>query len=163
MVPKSGPGKTVRIIRGDELTGDELTRGYCIFFNCVKFQNPRTEASYQSVADKVLYKHKFLQNVIIITLKHRHQRCKAPSLCKTFFITSNCRLNEAGQNNYLSHNVFLNAFLTPFFSQRLSHNVFLTTSFSQRLIQNVFLTLLPLHIRPHNVTGFIQIFQNKIP
>ena len=28
-----------------------------IFFHCVKFQNPKTEASYQSAADKVLYKH----------------------------------------------------------------------------------------------------------
>ena len=28
-----------------------------IFFHCVKFQNPRTEISYQSAADKVLYKY----------------------------------------------------------------------------------------------------------
>ena len=59
-------------------------------------------------------------------IKHRHQICKAPSLCKTFCITNNCRLIEAGQK--IS------------FSQRLSYYVFLTTSFSQRLIQNVFLT-----------------------
>ena len=79
--------------------------------------------------------------------KHRHQRCKAPSLCKAFFITSNCRLKETGQKNYLSHNVFLS---TPF-SHRFSHNVFLTTSYSQRLSHNIFLTLLPLHIGPHTV------------
>ena len=80
------------------------------------------------------------------SLEHRHQRCKAPSLCKTFFITSNCRLKETVQKNYLSHNVFLS---TPF-SHRFSHNVFLTTSYSQRLSHNIFLTLLPLNIGPHN-------------
>ena len=68
--------------------------------------------------------------------KHRHQRCKAHSLCKTFFITSNCQLKEAGQKKYFSHNVFLS---TPF-SPRFSHNVFLTMSFSQRLSHNVLFT-----------------------
>ena len=92
------------------------------------------------------------------TNRHRHQRCKAPRLCKTFFITSNCRLKEAGKKKYLSHNVFLstpfshrsshNVFFTMSFSQ---HNVFLTTPYSQRLSHNSFLTLLPLDIRPHNV------------
>ena len=94
-------------------------------------------------------------------LKHRHQRCKAPSLCKTFFITNTCRLKEAGQKKYLSYNFFLtrsfsqrlsnNVFLTTSFSLRLLHNIFLTTSFSQRISHSVFLTPLPLHNHPNNV------------
>ena len=81
---------------------------------------------------------------------HRHQRCNAPSLCKTLLITNICRVKEAGQKKYLSHNVFFyNVFLSTSFSISLSHNVFLTTlshnvflitSFSQRLSHNVFLT-----------------------
>ena len=69
-------------------------------------------------------------------LKHRHQRCKAPSLCKILFITDICRLKEAGKNKYLSHNVF--------FFQRLSHNVFPNKSFSQRL-SHVFFTTSFIH------------------
>ena len=34
-----------------------------IFFHCVKFQNPRTEVSCQSVADKVLYKYPKLSQI----------------------------------------------------------------------------------------------------
>ena len=90
-----------------------------------------------------------------IVFKHRHQICKAPSLCKTFFITSNCRLKEAGQKKYLtasfSQHLSHTVFLTLSFSLCLSHNVFLTTSYSQRLSHNIFLTLLPLYIHPHNV------------
>ena len=67
-------------------------------------------------------------------LKHRHQRCKASSLCKTSFITNICRLKVAGQKIYIYYN-----FLTMSFSPALSHNIFLTTS------------SLPLHFRPHNV------------
>ena len=68
----------------------------------------------------------------VMLYKHRHQRCKAPSLGKTFFHTNICQWNNAGQKKYLSHNDFL------------------TTSFSQHLSHNVFFTSLPLHI-PHNV------------
>ena len=68
-----------------------------------------------------------------IYYKHRHQICKAPNLCKAFFITNICRLKETGQTKYFSYNVFL------------------TTSFSKRLSHNVVITPLPLHIRPHNV------------
>ena len=89
---------------------------------------------------------KFLFWLSLQYRKHRHQWCKAPSLCKTFFITNNCRLKEAGQKKYLSHNVFLSK---PF-SHRFSHFDFLTTAYSQRLF-NIFLLILPLHIRPHNV------------
>ena len=69
--------------------------------------------------------------------RHRHQRCKAPSLCKTFFITNICQLKEAGQKKYLSHTDFLTSytiFLTTSFSPLLSHNVLLTASFSHRYI-----------------------------
>ena len=58
--------------------------------------------------------------------QHRHQRCKAPSLCKTFFITNICRLKDAGQKKYLSHNDFLT---TSFSQLHLSQRLF-TTSFS---------------------------------
>ena len=74
--------------------------------------------------------------------KHRHQRWKTPSLCKTFSITINGRSKETVQKKYLSHNDFVikhlshNVYLTTSFSQCLSHNVFLTTSFSQRLSNN---------------------------
>ena len=88
--------------------------------------------------------------------KHRHQRCKAPSLCNQFFITNICRSKEAGQKKYLSYNVFLTTsflttsfFFTTSFSQRLSHNIFLTTSFSQRLSHNVFLTASLFHRCPY--------------
>ena len=39
--------------------------------------------------------------------KHRHQRCKAHGLCKTFFITNICRFREASQKKYLAHTDFL--------------------------------------------------------
>ena len=77
-------------------------------------------------------------------LKHRHQRCKAPRLCKTFFITNICLLKEAGQNKFLSYTDLLTTCFSQRFShsilQRFCHNVFLTTSFSQRFSHNVFLT-----------------------
>ena len=78
--------------------------------------------------------------------KHRHQRCKAPSPCKTFFITNNCRLKEASQKKDHSHNVFL----TTAFTQRLAHNIFLPTFFSQRLPHYNFLTT-SLSRLSHNV------------
>ena len=93
--------------------------------------------------------------------KHRHQRCKARSLCKTFFITNNCPLKEAGQKKYLSHNVFLTTsfsqrlsptvFLTRYFSLCLSHNVLFTTSFSH-LSPYIALTYSSTQLSPHNVT-----------
>ena len=86
---------------------------------------------------------------------------QSPQPIQKFFITNICRLEEAGQNKYLSYNVFLttsfsqrlshNVILTTSFSQHLSHNVFLTTSFSQRISHSFFLTPLPLHNHPHNV------------
>ena len=86
---------------------------------------------------------------MVLSVKHRHQRCKAPSICKTFFITNIFRLKEAGQKKYvlqlLSYNV-------TSFSQRhshyVSHNIFLT-SFSQRLSHNIFLTGLFSHRCPY--------------
>ena len=107
--------------------------------------------------------------------KYRHQRCKAPNICKTFFITNNCRLKEAGQKKYIfhndvlttsfsqrpSHNVFFttscwwllshNVFFITSFSQCLSHKIFLTMSFSQSLSQNVFLTTSFSQCFSHNV------------
>ena len=78
----------------------------------------------------------FMPSRYIETLKHRHQRCKAPSLCKTIFIAN------IGQMKYF--------FFTTTLLQGLSHNGFFTTSFSQRL-SHVFFTPLSLHILPHNV------------
>ena len=69
-------------------------------------------------------------------IKHRHQRCKAPSICKTFFITTICRLKESSQKQDLSHNVFL----ATAFTQRLSNNIFLPTFFSKRISHTVVLT-----------------------
>ena len=37
-----------------------------IFFPCVKFQNPRTEASYQSAEDKVLYKYPKISQIRLV-------------------------------------------------------------------------------------------------
>ena len=79
-----------------------------------------------------------------LKFKHRHHICKAPRLCKTFFITNICRLKETGQNKYISHN--------DFFLQRLSHNIFLIISFSQRLCHIVALTYSSTQGSPHNVT-----------
>ena len=82
---------------------------------------------------------------VIKYLKHRHQRGKAPSLCKTFLITNNCRLKEAGQTKYLFHNVFF----TKSFPQRLSHTVFLTRYFSLCLSHNVLFTTSFSHLSPY--------------
>ena len=71
------------------------------------------------------------------TVKHRNQRCKAPSICKTILLR--IIVNKKKQ-------VKINIFL-----QRLSNNFFLTMSFPQHLSHNVFLTPLLLHIRQHNV------------
>ena len=61
-----------------------------------------------------------------IKIKHRHQRCKAPTQpMQNILYHEYFRLKEAGQKKYLS--------------QRLSHNFFLTTSYSQRHSHNVFL------------------------
>ena len=79
----------------------------------------------------VLYNSRLLKSQKDNNEKHRHQRCKASSLCITFFFTNICRLKEAGQKNIF----FITSFL-----QRLSHNIFLTTSFSLRLSHNIFLT-----------------------
>ena len=49
--PQFVPRQPRRII------ADVVAEEECQYFHCVKFQSPRTEASYQSVADKVLYKY----------------------------------------------------------------------------------------------------------
>ena len=94
--------------------------------------------------------------------KHRHQRCKAPSLCKTFFITSYCRLKEAGQKNYLttsfSQRLSHTVFLTTSFSLCLFHHVLFTTSFSQNLSNTVALTNWSTQRSPHKVTIFVLSF-----
>ena len=38
-----------------------------IFCHCVKFQNPRTKTSYQSAADKVLYKYPKISQIPVIS------------------------------------------------------------------------------------------------
>ena len=70
-----------------------------IFFHCGRFQNPRTKASYQNAADKVLYEYpkisqiclssdpRFFDNFWSIKLKPR--RCTS-----TIYIRSLCEVSE---------------------------------------------------------------------
>ena len=77
----------------------DVAHQQCIFCHCMKFQNPRTKASYPSCADKVLYEYpkisqiglssdrRYIDNFWSIKLKP--QRCTS-----TIYILSLCEVSQ---------------------------------------------------------------------
>ena len=87
-----------------------------IFVHCVKFQNPRTEASYQSAADKVLYKYPNISQIRLSsnprnfdnvwTIKLKPQRCISAIYIVWSFRTLGQMLHtKRPRNNYCTSNV----------------------------------------------------------